>query len=217
MKIAQGFGADVLCLSLALTTAAVAADAAVGNALSVHCVDCHGNDGYSARGARPNLAHQKEDYLVLQLRRFREVFRKMFGEAGSYDPAIALRDHPVMNHQAGHLSDDAIKNYAAYFAGLSCKSQANRPPLPRPAVAEVCTQCHGAGGLSASPNIPNLAGQNEAYLLTQLKAFRKSTIPLANAFVFPNRRHPEMSRLARHLTNANLRAIAAYFNRLPCS
>jgi cytochrome c553 len=206
-----------LCLLLTVTTAAVAAESTVGYALSVHCVDCHGNDGYSARGERPNLAHQKEDYLALQLRRFRAVFIKMFGGTGSYDPVTAQRDHPVMNHQAGHLSDDAIKNIAAYYAGLPCKSRAKGPPLPRPAVAEVCIQCHGAGGVSASPNIPNLAGQNEPYLLIQLKAFRKSTIPLANAFVFPNRRHPEMSRLARHLTNADLRAIAAYFTRLPCS
>lgn len=32
-------------------------------------------------------------------------------------------------------------------------------------VAAVCANCHGEGGNSAKPSIPNLAGQNPAYLL----------------------------------------------------
>ncbi len=38
-------------------------------------------------------------------------------------------------------------------------------------VAAVCANCHGEGGNSTKPDIPNLAGQNPAYLLEQLHKF----------------------------------------------
>ena len=38
-------------------------------------------------------------------------------------------------------------------------------------VAAVCANCHGEGGNSTKPDIPNLAGQNTAYLLEQMRQF----------------------------------------------
>ena len=38
-------------------------------------------------------------------------------------------------------------------------------------VAAVCANCHGDGGNSTKPDVPNLAGQNPAYLLEQLRQF----------------------------------------------
>ena len=38
-------------------------------------------------------------------------------------------------------------------------------------VAAVCANCHGDGGNSTKPSIPNLAGQNPAYLLEQIRQF----------------------------------------------
>jgi cytochrome c553 len=37
---------------------------------------------------------------------------------------------------------------------------------------EVCSGCHGAAGISKSPLFPRLAGQQEAYLAAQLRAFK---------------------------------------------
>lgn len=37
--------------------------------------------------------------------------------------------------------------------------------------AAVCANCHGDGGHSVKPEIPNLAGQNPAYLIEQLRMF----------------------------------------------
>ncbi len=46
-------------------------------------------------------------------------------------------------------------------------------------VAAFCANCHGDGGNSAKPDVPNLAGQNSYYLLEQLREFsvtqRKTT------------------------------------------
>ena len=38
-------------------------------------------------------------------------------------------------------------------------------------VAAVCANCHGDGGNSTKPSVPNLAGQNPAYLLEQVRQF----------------------------------------------
>lgn len=38
-------------------------------------------------------------------------------------------------------------------------------------VASFCANCHGQGGNSLNPEIPNLAGQNPVYLLEQLRKF----------------------------------------------
>lgn len=38
-------------------------------------------------------------------------------------------------------------------------------------IAAVCANCHGEGGNSPKPDTPNLAGQNPAYLLEQLRQF----------------------------------------------
>lgn len=38
--------------------------------------------------------------------------------------------------------------------------------------AALCAACHGANGIALMPAYPNLAGQNEAYLVSSLKAYR---------------------------------------------
>jgi cbb3-type cytochrome c oxidase subunit III len=38
-------------------------------------------------------------------------------------------------------------------------------------VAAFCANCHGEGGNSTNPDIPNLAGQNPGYLLEQVRQF----------------------------------------------
>ena len=40
------------------------------------------------------------------------------------------------------------------------------------AKSAVCAACHGAAGKAAVPNYPNLAGQNKAYLISALKAYK---------------------------------------------
>ncbi|MFN3544655.1 MAG: c-type cytochrome [Thiobacillus sp.] len=41
--------------------------------------------------------------------------------------------------------------------------------------AGVCRHCHGASGNSVRPEVPNLAGQNAAYLLEQMNKFVEGT------------------------------------------
>jgi cytochrome c553 len=71
------------------------------------------------------------------------------------------------------------------------------------AKAAVCAGCHGANGISANPLWPNLAGQHEAYLAKQLKAFRDGT-----------RNDPAMAPMAKPLSDADIDNLAAYYSSL---
>ena len=88
-------------LSLNVQTA-MAGDAAAGKSRAAACAACHGANGISANGLWPNLAGQKEQYLVAQMKAFRDGDRK----------------NAMMSPMAAGLSDDDIANLAAYYAGL---------------------------------------------------------------------------------------------------
>jgi len=68
------------------------------------------------------------------------------------------------------------------------------------AKAVVCAACHGANGISAAPIWPNLAGQKEAYLVKQIKAFKSG-----------ERKDPSMAPMVAGLTDADIENLAAYF------
>jgi Cytochrome c553 len=69
---------------------------------------------------------------------------------------------------------------------------------------QVCSNCHGIDGNSVSPNFPNLAAQQKAYLVGQLEGFRK-----------PGRSDPAgfeyMWGLSHHLTDKQIGELAEYF------
>ena len=81
---------------------ATAADAAAGKAKAASCNGCHGANGISAVPTYPNLAGQKEAYLVKQMKAFKDKSRK----------------DPTMNAMAAPLSDADMANIAAFYAGL---------------------------------------------------------------------------------------------------
>lgn len=79
-----------------------AADAAAGKAKAAVCAACHGMAGISANPLWPNLAGQKDQYMVKQLKAFKDGTRK----------------DPLMTAQAVALSDADMENLAAHFSGL---------------------------------------------------------------------------------------------------
>jgi len=86
----------------ASANAAFAGDAAAGKAKAATCAGCHGATGISAVPTYPNLAGQKEAYIVKQLKAFKDGSRK----------------DPTMNAMAAPLTDADMDNVAAYYAGL---------------------------------------------------------------------------------------------------
>ena len=69
------------------------------------------------------------------------------------------------------------------------------------AKAASCNACHGVNGISAIPTYPNLAGQKEAYLVKQMKAFKDGT-----------RKDPTMNAMAKPLSDADMTNIAAHYS-----
>nr|WP_321985691.1 c-type cytochrome [uncultured Lichenicoccus sp.] len=67
-----------------------------------------------------------------------------------------------------------------------------------------CSGCHGPAGIAVTPDAPNLAGQNEAYLSAQLTAFHTG-----------QRQNEMMSMMAKPLTDAQIADLAAYYHSLP--
>lgn len=101
-KIEKGILTLVFAACGLLSQPILAADIAAGKSKSVTCAACHGNNGISMIPMYPNLAGQKEQYLVLQMKAFRDGERK----------------NMVMAPMAAGLSDADIANLSAYYANM---------------------------------------------------------------------------------------------------
>lgn len=82
--------------------AVFAGDPQAGKAKSSVCAACHGPNGISPTDLWPNLAGQKEGYLVKQLKAFRDD----------------IRVEPTMAPFVKPLTDEDIENLAAYYSSL---------------------------------------------------------------------------------------------------
>jgi cytochrome c553 len=180
------------------------ADPAKGKVIAeTVCVACHGADGNSAASANPHLAQQGEEYIYKQLKNFKAV-----------DGKPAARVNPIMGGMVAALSDDDMKNLAAWFSSQKAK----------PAVAKdeskialgqkiwrqgdfkkgvpACAGCHGPAGAGLPAQYPRLAGQFPEYTELQLKTFRSEE----------RNNDPEqmMRMIAAKLSDPEIKAVAEY-------
>ncbi|MCA9473661.1 MAG: cytochrome c [Nitrospirales bacterium] len=81
------------------------ADIQAGRLAASNCQGCHGPDGISPVPIYPNLAGQQAAYFIKALQDFKRGERK----------------NPIMRGIVGNLTDDDIKNLAAFFASLPVK------------------------------------------------------------------------------------------------
>jgi len=88
--------------------------------------------------------------------------------------------------------------------GLSHQGKAEVQATEATNLIAACAPCHGFEGIGKDVEIPNLAGQHDVYLAYQLRAFRSG-----------RRKHPDMSFMARDLTDAEINALATYYSGLP--
>jgi cytochrome c553 len=72
------------------------------------------------------------------------------------------------------------------------------------AEARACGSCHGPQGVSATENIPSLAGHPDEFITLQLILFREGL-----------RDVPPMTQLAQGLTDAEVEDLAAFYAALP--
>ncbi len=66
-----------------------------------------------------------------------------------------------------------------------------------------CQACHGANGISVSPEFPNLAGQNQDYLEAALRHYKNG-----------RRKNPIMQGMVANLSERDIEDLTAYFSSL---
>ena len=93
----------VLIIGLMGSTVAAAGDPDAGQAKSEPCKACHGPDGNSPTPAFPILAGQHADYMYIALKEYKSGVRK----------------NAIMGAQAAGLSEQDMKDLAAYYASQS--------------------------------------------------------------------------------------------------
>lgn len=164
------------------------------------CAACHAPDGNSVITLNPKLAGQHPEYIEKQLAEFKSN----------------KRANAVMSGMAAMLSDEDMKNLAAYFSGQKLtlgQAKTNGAgsvgeKIYRGGIAATnvpaCAACHGATGAGLPKQFPRLGGQHTDYTLAQLRTFR--TGERANA--------PMMTAIATKMTDAEMAAVADYIQGL---
>ena len=89
------------------TVAGAAGDAASGKKVMLKCQVCHGKDGLAKLPEAPNIAGQKEAYLIRALTAFKA------GERKNEQMTVVIKG----------LSDEDIANVAAYYSSIKITVQ----------------------------------------------------------------------------------------------
>jgi cytochrome c553 len=160
------------------------------------CAACHGAGGNSGTPANPKLAQQHPDYIVKQLQEFKS----------------GKRPNPIMQGFASQLTEQDMKNVAAYLGAQQAKpgfakdkelvavgeklyrggSQARALPA--------CAGCHSPNGAGIPSQYPRLSGQSADYTASQLVAFRDGI----------RKNSPQMAQIAAKLNDREIRAVSDY-------
>jgi cytochrome c553 len=171
------------------------------------CGACHAADGNSPAAANPKLAGQFPEYLRKQLANFKAPEGKK-----------AERENAVMAGMVANLSDDDMRNVAAYYASQKLKPEtakskelaARGQKLYRGGNlangVAACAGCHGPDGAGIPGQYPRISGQFAGYLEAQLLAFKAGT--RAND---PN---GMMRAVAARMSEAEIKAVAEYASGL---
>jgi len=181
---------------------AVPFDAAAGKAAAAVCGSCHGADGKALVPNYPNLAGQHASYTAKQLTEFRDGIRENAVMGGM---AAALTDQGILDLAAHYASLDAIKGVASED-NLQAGEDIFRGGVTAAGIPG-CMGCHGPNG-SGNPaaGFPALGGQNPAYIVEQLVAFRSG----ARA----NDAGEMMRSIAKRMSDDEMAAVANYISGL---
>lgn len=139
-----------------------------GQEKSVTCAACHGPLGVSINPVWPSIAGQHPAYIIKQLNDFKQK----------------KRNDPLMSPMAISLSEQDMEDLAAFYA---------KQPIPQGKTAKkylargeqlyrggdfskhitACIACHGPKGTgNAQAGFPVVSGQQAAYTILQLQAFK---------------------------------------------
>jgi cytochrome c553 len=173
------------------------ADLAKGQATATQvCGACHSFDGSRGSPANPILAGQHPEYLVKQLQEYK---------AGK-------RNNAIMKGFASTLSDDDMRNVAAFYGSKVAKPGFAKDKelvqlgerIWRGGIAEkgvpACAACHGPSGAGLPVQYPRMAGQHADYTEAQMTAFRSGA----------RGNNAQMMAIAAKLSDREIKAVSDY-------
>jgi len=153
------------------------------------CIDCHGDKGIPKEPEVPIIWGQHTGYLYLQLRDYKEGFRK----------------NDIMNAMAADMTKQDMMAFAEHFAkkpwpktGYRSTPDADRI-AERAAVGGACTECH-LGGYLGDSTVPRAAGQVVTYLEKTMLDFKTKA----------RGNNPSKSTLLATFSDDEIRALAKY-------
>ena len=166
------------------------------------CAACHMPDGNSMIPQNPKLNAQHAAYIEKQLLNF-----KM--KPGAKEPE---RNNAIMMGFAAMLSDEDIRNIAAFYASqqatpgaakradlVATGERIYRAGLPAKGVP-ACIGCHAPNGAGIPAQYPLLAGQHPEYTEAQLNAFRLGT----------RKNSAQMMTISSKMSEAEIAAVSEY-------
>ena len=158
------------------------------------CLACHGPGGNSVTAGIPSIAGQPKLFIENQLILFREELRK----SEQMLPAVK------------GLKDAEIVKLAEHFSKLPAKTMEPAKPDPElmgkgKSVSQKlrCGVCH-LSDYSGQNQIPRLAGQREAYLEAEMRAYRDGKRTGGDTI---------MAAALYGVTDADIKALAHYLSR----
>jgi len=163
-----------------------------GATLALRCTACHGAQGVSGADA-PNLAGQYSEVIYKQLADFQR------GD----------RVNAVMGAMVATLTDQDMLDLAHYYANLP-RPEKDHPLAGAPSLVRVgdpmrnvapCASCHAS--TDRKIGAPNLDGEPEQYLKTQLTAFAGGSRS--------NDTNAQMRNEARLLTAAEISSVTRHY------
>jgi cbb3-type cytochrome c oxidase subunit III len=176
-------------------------DVAKGATISATvCAACHTADGSRGIPTNPILQGQHADYLVKQLQEFKS----------------GKRDNAIMKPMASTLSDDDMRNVAAFYASKTAKPGLSKSPATvdlgkkiwRGGITEkaipACAGCHGPTGAGIPSQYARLGGQHAEYVSAELTLFRSGK----------RGNSPQMAVIAARMSDAEIAAVSDYVEGL---
>lgn len=183
------------------TTPMPAPDLAKGQVVATQvCAACHAADGSRGSPAYPILAGQHGEYLLKEL----------------HDLKSGKRVSPMMQGIAGSLSEDDMRNVAAFYASKSVKPGFAKDKahvklgekIYRAGIADkgvpACAGCHSPNGAGIPVQYPRIGGQHADYTEAQLRAFRSGA----------RTNSVQMLSITERMTDREIAAVADYLTGL---
>jgi cytochrome c oxidase subunit II len=197
-----------MVMALCAAVAVQAADPQAGKAAYAVCAACHGQQGEGNIAMQaPKIAGQEDWYLRRQMQAFQQGIR---GTAPGDIHGMQMR--PMAMVVADPASLENLIAYIGTFESVPAQPTIEGDPVAGKAAYAVCAACHGPEGRGVEQMAgPQLAGQDDWYLIRQIRNYQQGLRGYDPKDVFGRQMKPMASVLT---SEQAILDVTAYINTL---